>query len=76
MPWSCSSQIEMLRAENAGKLQRIGLGSVIVPGAQPARDLARQTGRQSDQALAVLPQQSKVYAGLAVKACRNPMETR
>ena len=65
-------QIEMLRAENAGKLQRIGLGSVIVPGAQPARDLARQTGRQSDQALAVLPQQGEVYAGLAVKALQEP----
>ena len=65
-------QIEMLRAENAGKLQRIGLGSVIVPGAQPARDLACQTGRQSDQALAVLPQQGKVYAGLAVKALQEP----
>ena len=64
-------QIEMLRTENPGKLQRIGFCPIVISGAQSARNLACQTGRQGDQALAVLPQQGKVHAGLAVKALQE-----
>ena len=61
-------QIEIALPEDILHGQRVLLRALIVPVHQPPGDLARQTRRQRDQPLRMLPQQVKVDAGLDVKA--------
>ena len=61
-------QIEIALTEDILHGQRVLLRALIVPVHQPPGDLARQTRRQRDQPLRMLPQQVEVDAGLDVKA--------
>ena len=61
-------QIEIALSENALHFQSVGLRALVIAVHDAAGDLTGQAGAQADQALAVLPQQVQVDAGLDVKA--------
>ena len=61
-------QIEMIRAEDLRHFQGVVFGVFVFPVPQHPGQLTGQTGRQGDQALAVLPQQLHINAGFDVKA--------
>ena len=61
-------QIEVILPEDLLHGQGILLSPVVVAVYQPLGDLTGQTGRQGDEALAVLAQQVQIDAGLDVKA--------
>ncbi len=61
-------KIEVIFPKDLSKCQGIFLCAFIVAAADPARDLAGKTGRECDQAAAVLAQQVKIDARLDIKA--------
>ena len=61
-------QIEMVRSEDPGQLQGIGLGVFVLPVAQHPGDLPRQTRAQGNEALAVGAEQLQINPGLDVEA--------
>ena len=57
-------QVEAVGTEDLRELQGGGLGPVVVLVQQQLGNLARQTGREGDQPLMVLPQKRQIHPGL------------
>ena len=61
-------KIKVLGAKDFRQCQGIFLGTIVVPVAEPSRDLTGETRRERDEALGVLAQKIQVDARLDVKA--------
>ena len=63
-------QIEVVRAEDVGQFQGVGLGVFVFPVPQHSGNLSGKAGREGNEAAAVLPQKVQVNPGLDIKALR------